>query len=145
MTKPLKKKPVKKVIDRKTVLSEPLKIGIALLTFPQYLAAYRDIPINPATKKRWTEADIVTDSELPSDLVFEWFWLIAQTDQDISMVYFRFSTDAELVAAYQAKHPNQHPVSMAPFGWMYAPDSSPDTDKFSALLDGLKALVTQFS
>jgi hypothetical protein len=139
------KKP-KQIINTKNALTAaaPLKIGMALMTFPQYLAQYRDIPINPATKKRWTEADIVTDSGLPADLVHEWFWLIAQTDQDISMVWMRFATDTELIAAYQAIHPHQHPVSMAPFGWEYAPDSSPDTDTLAALLVDLKELVAKY-
>jgi hypothetical protein len=100
-------------------------MGTPMMTFAQYLTKYRDTPINPATSKRWTEADIVTDSGLPADLVHEWFWLIAQTDQDVSLIYMRFANDAELNAAYQAKHPNQHPQSMAPFGWIYAPDDAP--------------------
>jgi hypothetical protein len=139
------KKP-KQIINTKNALTTaaPLKIGMALMTFPQYLAQYRDVPIDPATKKRWTEADIVADSGLPADLVHEWFWLIAQTDQDISMVWMRFATDTELIAAYQEKHPHMHPVEMANFGWIYAPDSSPDTDRLAELVAKLSALAAEY-
>jgi hypothetical protein len=139
------KKP-KQIIDKTkaTAVAGPLKIGMALMTFAQYLVRYRDAAIDPATKKRWTEADIVADSGLPADLVHEWFWLIAQTDQDVSMVWMRFATDPELIAAYQLKHPHMHPVEMANFGWMYAPDSSPDTDRLAELVGKLSALAAEY-
>jgi hypothetical protein len=94
--------------------------------FAAYVAAYINKK-NPATGKIWKQDDVKADGGIANSILDEWYAIVKTVNEQTVEDEGRIATDEELIAAYEAEHPNQYPIA-TPFGVIYRTNTA-EVDK----------------